>query len=76
MIKFERLTAAIKGEETDRVCVALWKHFPVDDTTPESLARMKLTPPCRVDLTNGLSETCACMFSYPSAVESAMLFSM
>jgi uroporphyrinogen decarboxylase len=38
MTKFERLTAAIKGEETDRVCVALWKHFPVDDMTPEGLA--------------------------------------
>lgn len=43
MTKFERLKAAIKGEETDRVCVALWKHFPVDDMTPEGLAR------CAVD---------------------------
>ncbi len=39
MTKFERLNAAIKGEETDRVCVALWKHFPVEDMTPEGLAR-------------------------------------
>ncbi len=38
MTKFERLNAAIKGEETDRVCVALWKHFPVADMTPEGLA--------------------------------------
>jgi uroporphyrinogen decarboxylase len=43
MTKRERLAAAIKGEATDRVCVALWKHFPVEDMTPEGLATSALT---------------------------------
>lgn len=37
----------------------------------ETLARMKLTPPCMVELTSGLSNTCACMLSYYSAIENA-----
>ncbi|TFH33426.1 MAG: uroporphyrinogen decarboxylase [Anaerolineales bacterium] len=36
--KRERIEAAIKGEVADRAPVALWRHFPVDDQTPESLA--------------------------------------
>jgi len=38
MDKRERLQAAIKGEPVDRVPVALWRHFPVDDQRPEDLA--------------------------------------
>ena len=36
--KRERLAAAIAGEVVDRPPVALWRHFPVDDQQPESLA--------------------------------------
>lgn len=42
MSKRERLLGAIKGEATDRVCVALWKHFPVEDMTPQGLANAAL----------------------------------
>lgn len=38
MNKRERLRAAIAGEPVDRVPVALWRHFPVDDQRPEDLA--------------------------------------
>lgn len=38
MTKRERLQAAVKGQATDRVPVALWKHFPVEDMTAEGLA--------------------------------------
>jgi uroporphyrinogen decarboxylase len=34
----ERIQAAIKGEVIDRPPVALWRHFPVDDQDPETLA--------------------------------------
>jgi uroporphyrinogen decarboxylase len=34
----ERLQACIKGKVTDRPPVALWRHFPVDDQAPETLA--------------------------------------
>jgi uroporphyrinogen decarboxylase len=34
----ERLHAVIAGERPDRVPVALWRHFPVDDQDPEVLA--------------------------------------
>jgi uroporphyrinogen decarboxylase len=37
--KKERLEAAIRGEIADRPPVALWRHFPVDDQDPLSLAR-------------------------------------
>jgi uroporphyrinogen decarboxylase len=36
--KRERLEAAIRGEVIDRVPVALWRHFPVDDQDPGRLA--------------------------------------
>ncbi len=36
--KRERLEAALRGELLDRPPVALWRHFPVDDQEPESLA--------------------------------------
>lgn len=38
----ERIQAAIKGEIIDRPPVALWRHFPVDDQTPETLAAATL----------------------------------
>jgi uroporphyrinogen decarboxylase len=34
----ERIQAALKGEIIDRPPVALWRHFPVDDQSPEALA--------------------------------------
>jgi uroporphyrinogen decarboxylase len=38
MSKRDRLAAALRGEETDRPLVALWRHFPTDDLDPEQLA--------------------------------------
>lgn len=38
----ERIQACIRGEVTDRPPVALWRHFPVDDQTPETLAAAAL----------------------------------
>ena len=35
----ERLVACLDGQVVDRPPVALWRHFPVDDQTPEGLAR-------------------------------------
>lgn len=34
----ERIRAALRGEPTDRVPVALWRHFPNDDLRAETLA--------------------------------------
>jgi uroporphyrinogen decarboxylase len=36
--KRQRLEAVIAGEVADRVPVALWRHFPVDDQAPANLA--------------------------------------
>jgi uroporphyrinogen decarboxylase len=38
----ERLQACIQGEIIDRPPVALWRHFPVDDQTPGTLAAATL----------------------------------
>lgn len=38
----ERILASIKGEIIDRPPVALWRHFPVDDQSPETLAAATL----------------------------------
>ncbi len=38
----ERLQACLNGEATDRPPIALWRHFPVDDQTPDSLAAATL----------------------------------
>jgi len=38
----ERLQSCLNGEQTDRPPVALWRHFPVDDQTPETLAAATL----------------------------------
>jgi uroporphyrinogen decarboxylase len=40
--KRERLHASINGEPVDRVPVALWRHFPVDDQRPADLAAATL----------------------------------
>jgi uroporphyrinogen decarboxylase len=42
MDKRERLQAALQNELPDRVPVALWRHFPVDDQRPEDLAASTL----------------------------------
>ncbi len=39
MDKRERLQRTIAGEPVDRPPVALWRHWPVDDQTPEGLAK-------------------------------------
>jgi uroporphyrinogen decarboxylase len=38
----ERIQVCLNGEKTDRVPVALWRHFPVDDQNPEMLAAAAL----------------------------------
>ena len=38
----ERIQASLRGEIIDRPPVALWRHFPVDDQAPETLARATL----------------------------------
>jgi uroporphyrinogen decarboxylase len=38
----ERMEACIRGEIIDDPPVALWRHFPVDDQTPETLAQAQL----------------------------------
>ena len=38
MNKVDRLQATLHGEPVDRVAVALWRHFPVDDQAPGELA--------------------------------------
>jgi uroporphyrinogen decarboxylase len=42
MNKRDRLQATVRGEPVDRVAVALWRHFPVDDQDPASLAAATL----------------------------------
>jgi uroporphyrinogen decarboxylase len=38
----ERIEACLAGKDLDRPPVALWRHFPVDDQTPEGLAAITL----------------------------------
>jgi len=40
--KIERLQACLAGRPADRAPVALWRHFPVDDQQPASLAAATL----------------------------------
>ena len=42
MSKRERLEATIAGQPVDRLAVALWRHWPVDDQDGERLARATL----------------------------------
>jgi uroporphyrinogen decarboxylase len=39
----ERIQSTLNGEKTDRPPVALWRHFPVDDQSPETLATATLS---------------------------------
>ena len=38
----ERIQASMQGKRLDRPPVALWRHFPVDDQSPERLAKATL----------------------------------
>ena len=38
----ERLQACLAGDTIDRPLIALWRHFPVDDQSPETLAAATL----------------------------------
>ena len=38
----ERMQACLRGDILDRVPVALWRHFPVDDQAPDTLAAAHL----------------------------------
>ena len=38
----ERMQACLEGSEADRPPVALWRHFPVDDQAPDTLAAATL----------------------------------
>ncbi len=42
MTHWERVQAALKGEEVDRPPVSLWRHWPVEDETPQGLAAASL----------------------------------
>ena len=39
MTKRERLQAVLAGTPVDRLPVAFWRHWPIDDQDPEALAR-------------------------------------
>jgi uroporphyrinogen decarboxylase len=49
MTKQERLRAALVGQPVDRVPVAFWRHWPIDDQEPEALARATLDYQRRFD---------------------------
>ncbi|MBI5942956.1 MAG: uroporphyrinogen decarboxylase [Chloroflexi bacterium] len=38
----ERIQTCLNGEQPDRTPIALWRHFPVDDQNPETLAASTL----------------------------------
>jgi uroporphyrinogen decarboxylase len=38
MTHWERLQAAIQGDEVDHLPISLWRHWPVEDETPQGLA--------------------------------------
>ena len=42
MNHYERIEACIANETVDRPAVALWRHFPVDDQSPTSLAEASI----------------------------------
>ena len=35
----ERMERVISGEKPDRIPISFWRHFPIDDQTPEGLAK-------------------------------------
>lgn len=50
MAKRERIQAILAGKAVDRVPVAFWRHWPVDDQDAESLSRVALEFQRRYDL--------------------------
>lgn len=46
----ERIQACLKGEQSDRIPVALWRHFPHEDQNPETLAAATIEFSQRYDL--------------------------
>ena len=42
MTKKERLEAALKGEEVDRIPISIWQHFSTVDQDPVSLAEIQV----------------------------------
>lgn len=49
MTKRERVQAALAGKSVDRVPVAFWRHWPIDDQDAEALARAALDYQRRFD---------------------------
>jgi uroporphyrinogen decarboxylase len=49
LTKRERLMACIQGRTVDRPPVALWRHWPVDDQTPDGLAQATIDFQMRYD---------------------------
>lgn len=43
MTHWERVRAALNGDDVDHVPISLWKHWPVDDQTPAGLAAVTLS---------------------------------
>jgi uroporphyrinogen decarboxylase len=50
MDKWERVQAALQSEETDRIPLALWRHFHREDHAPANLAQMTAQFARRYDL--------------------------
>jgi uroporphyrinogen decarboxylase len=46
----ERMRAVLAGDQPDRIPVALWRHFPVDDQDPAALAASSLAFQAEFDL--------------------------
>ena len=42
MTAWKRVRATLRGDETDRTPIALWRHFPVIDESPQKLAEATL----------------------------------
>lgn len=49
MSKRERLQAVLAGRPVDRMPIAFWRHWPIDDQDPEALARVTLEYQRRFD---------------------------
>jgi uroporphyrinogen decarboxylase len=50
MTKSQRIRAAVAGQPVDRMPVAFWRHWPVDDQRPESLVMAVMEFQSRYDL--------------------------
>lgn len=49
MTRWERLRAALKGQDVDRVPVSMWRHFFAKETSAESLAEAMIGFQSRFD---------------------------